>query len=208
MRKGGDKAPPFSSLKDNPDSLEFLQEKENKMKKAIIIALAMLVLSAPAMAQQFSLWADEGMTSCSVTTNPYTPFIIFVFLDPGPDGAFAAEYQLLGPAGHFSISNLKAPFVSGATIGVPFGAPGMAAPFLMCQSSLVWVWQVTCMGADPVPGVYLLEPNADSGNLGIAICPGDRPLAEATLVNHFGYNMDCVVGTEETSWGAIKSLMD
>ncbi len=178
------------------------------MKKAIIIALAMLVLSAPAMAQQYSLWGDEAMTSCDVQSGPYSPFTIYVFLDPGPQGAFAAEYKLTGPAGHFSTANVKAPFISAATIGVPFGAPGMAAPFLMCQSELIWIWQVTCMGPNTDPGLYMLSPNDDSGNLGIAICPGDRPLADATLLNYFGFNEACVVGTEESSWGAIKSMMD
>jgi hypothetical protein len=178
------------------------------MKKILLTIAAIALFAAPASAQVYSLWADEAMTSCAVTTNPYTPFTIFVFLDPGPDGAFAAEYKLVGPAGHFSTANEKAAFVSGATIGVPFGAPGMAAPFLSCQSDLVWVWNVTCMGPTPDPGYYLLEPNDDSGNLGIAICPGDRPLADATLYNHFGYNDGCLVGTEESSWGAIKSLMD
>ena len=178
------------------------------MKKILLTIAAIALFAAPASAQMYSLWADEGMTSCEVHTNPYTPFTIFVFLDPGPEGAFAAEYKLTGPVGHFSTANLKAPFVSGATIGVPFGAPGMAAPFLSCQADLVWIWQVTCMGPDPVPGFYILSENDESGNLGIAICPGDRPLADGTLYNHFGYNDGCVVGTEESSWGAIKSMMD
>ena len=84
----------------------------------------------------------------------------------------------------------------------------MAAPFLSCQSTLVWVWCVTVMGPDTVPGFCVLEPNDDSGNLGVAICPGARPLVDATLLNHFGYNDGCVIGTEESSWGAIKSMME
>ena len=178
------------------------------MKKILLTIAAIALFAAPASAQMFSLWADEGMTSCAVQTGPYTPFTIFVFLDPGPDGAFAAEYKLVGPVGHFSTANTKAAFVSGATIGVPFGAPGMAAPFLSCQNDLVWVWNVTCMGPSMDAGFYLLEPNDDSGNLGIAICPGDRPLADGVLYNYFGFNDDCRIGTEESSWGAIKSMMD
>jgi len=179
------------------------------MKKILLTIAAIALFAAPASAQMFSLWADEGMTSCEFhSAAPYQAFTIDVCLDPGPEGAFAAEYKLIGPEGHFSNGSVKAPFVSAATIGVPFGAPGMAAPFLTCQADLVWIYQVTCMGPDTVPGFYVLVPNDDSGNLGIAICPGDRPLRDATLYNHFGYNDGCVVGTEESSWGAIKSMMD
>ena len=128
------------------------------------------VIASPVQSQVFSLWGDEAMTSCEVQTTPYTPFTIYVFLDPGPDGAFAAEYKLIGPPGHFSTSNAKAAFVSGATIGVPFGAPGMAAPFLTCQADLVWIWQVTCMGPNADPGFYILGPNDDSGALRVASC--------------------------------------
>ncbi len=178
------------------------------MKKILLTIAAIALFAAPASAQMFSLWGEEAMQTCDVQTGPYTAFTIYVFLEPGPEGAFAAEYKLTGPAGHFSTLNEKAAFISAATIGVPFGAPGMAAPFLSCQADLVWIWQVTCMGPNPDPGLYILEANDDSGNLGIAICPGDRPLRDARLYNYFGFNESCVFGTEESSWGAIKSMMD
>ena len=169
----------------------------SEQTKFILILLCLLIagfLPGSARTQMYSLWGDEEMTTCAFhTTAPYQPFTIYVFLDPGADGAFAAEYKLQGPPGHFSTANVKAAFVSGATIGVPFGAPGMAAPFLSCQNALVWVWQVTCMGPDTNPDFYDLEPNDDSGNLGVAICPGSRPLVDAAVYNHFGYNDACLM---------------
>ena len=179
------------------------------MKKAIIIVLAMFVISAPAAAQQLSLWADEGMSACSVATAaPYAAFNLYVFLEPGPEGAFAVEYKLTTPPGHFSPSSVISPVVSDATIGAWFNGNGVSAPFNSCQSTLFWVINLTMMSPDTVPGFYTLGLNDTTGFMGVAICPGIRPMVDGIALNHFGFNADCVVGTEESSWGAIKSMMD
>jgi hypothetical protein len=178
------------------------------MKRVLLLAAAFALLAAPVSAQQLSLWADEGMTSCQVTTAaPYSPFHVFVYLEPGVDGAFAVEYKLTTPAGHFSPGgNVIAPFVSGATIGVWYGAPGISAPFTACQVGLVWVIDMNMMAPNTTPGYYAFELNDSSEFMGVAICPGTRPLLDATALNQFGFNADCVIGTEESSWGAIKSM--
>jgi hypothetical protein len=179
------------------------------MKKALLIALALFVISAPAGAQQLSIWADDAMTSCSVaTTGPYQAFNLYVFLEAGPDGAFAVEYKLAYPAGHIASLTTPAPFVAAATIGSWLGSPGISAPFISCQTGMVWVVSFTLLSPDTVPGFYAIEPNETTGVLGVAICPGDRPIVDATAINEFGFNADCVVGTEESSWGAIKSMME
>ncbi len=179
------------------------------MKKAIIIVLAMFVISAPAAAQQLSLWADEAQTQCMVTTAAgYQPFNLFVFLEPGVEGAFAVEYKMEILPGHFSTVQTPNPVVSGATIGVWFNSPGISAPFISCQVAPFWVVNLTMMAPDVTPGHYNLTLNDDSNFMGVAICPDPRPLADAIALNQFGFNADCVVGTEESSWGAIKSLMD
>jgi hypothetical protein len=179
------------------------------MKKAIIIVLAMFVISAPAAAQQLSLWADEGQSQCMVSTvAPYTPFNVYVFLEPGVEGAFAVEYKLEILPGHFSTAQAISPAVSAATIGAWFGSPGISAPFVSCQVAPLWVVNLTMMAPDTAPGHYRIVENESAGAMQIAICADPRPLLEATAVNQFGFNADCVVGTEESSWGAIKSLMD
>jgi hypothetical protein len=180
------------------------------MKKVLLTIAAIALFAVPASAQMLSLWADEGMTSCEVSVaGPYTPFQVYVFLEPGPDGAFAVEYKLTTPAGHFSpAGNVINPVVSGATIGVWYGAPGISAPFTSCQSDLFWVIMLNMMSPNVDPGYYMFEPNDDSNFMGVAICPDPRPLADATAYNYFGFNDGCVVGTEESSWGAIKNMME
>jgi hypothetical protein len=156
-----------------------------------------------------SIWADDAMTSCEVATQgPYQAFSLYVFLEPGADGAFAVEYKLAYPAGHIASVTTPAPFVAAATIGSWLGSPGISAPFTACQTDMVWVVSFTLLSPDTNPGFYMIEPNETTGVLGVAICPGDRPIVDATVYNYFGFNDGCVVGTEESSWGAIKSMMD
>jgi len=179
------------------------------MKKVLLIIAAIALMAAPATAQKFSLWTDVNQSGCDVMgVGSYTPFHVVVFLEPGLDGAFAAEYKLTTPVGHFSPGgNIIAPFVSGATIGNWYGSPGISVPFVSCQSDLVWIVDLNMMApVPPDPGYYVLELNESSNFLGVAICPGDRPLIDGTVYNHFGFNTECVVGTEDSSWGAIKSM--
>lgn len=178
------------------------------MKKVLLTIAAIALMAGPASAQMFSVWADAEQNACDVTlAGPYTPFHVFVFMEPGPDGAFAAEYKLATPVGHFSPGgNIIAPFVSGATIGNWYGSPGISAPFTSCQTDLVWLIDLTMMAPNTTAGYYTLELNESSNFLGVAICPGDRPLADGTVYNHFGFNTGCVIGTEDSSWGAIKSM--
>jgi hypothetical protein len=178
------------------------------MRRLLLLAAAFALLAAPVSAQQLSLWADEGMTSCQVTTAaPYSLFHVFVVLEPGADGAFAVEYKLTTPAGHFSPGgSIIAPFVSAATIGVWYGAPGISAPFTSCQVETVWIINMAMMAPNTTPGYYTIGLNDSSNFCGVAICPGTRPLLDANVLNEFGFNADCVIGTEDASWGAIKSM--
>jgi hypothetical protein len=178
------------------------------MKKVLLTIAVIALMAAPATAQKLSLWTDVNQSACDVTlAAPYSMFHVVVFLEPGVDGAFAVEYKLTTPVGHFSPGgNVIAPFVSGATIGVWYGAPGISAPFTSCQSELVWLIDLAMMSPNVDPGYYELGLNDSSNFMGVAICPGTRPLLDATAYNIFGFNTGCVIGTEDASWGAIKSM--
>lgn len=172
---------------------------------AFALAFVCLIVS-PVQSQILSLWGDEAMTTCQVsTTAPYTPFNVYVFLEPGAEGAFAGEYKLVAPAGHFSTGQVVNPVISGATIGVWYGAPGISAPFTSCQADLFWVVNMTMMSPNTTPGHYILEPHDSTQFLGVAICPDPRPLVDAHVYNYFYFN-DSWGATEESSWGAIKAL--
>lgn len=175
------------------------------MSRFIIAAVLISLLAVPANGQYFSLWADEGKSTSEFwTESPYQTFTIYVFLDPGTDGAFGAEYKMIGPSGHFSTGNTAAPFISEALIGTPYGAPGISAGFLSCQDDTVWLFAVSCMASSVEPGVYEIVANDNSDFCGIATCAEpDRPLAEAKTYNSFCYNTTDG-STEDSTWGAIK----
>ncbi len=164
----------------------------------------------------FSLWADESMSSCGVYMHQYETYTFYVFLEPGPDGAFAAEYKLVLPDSHVSVSWEANDFITSATIGDPAGAPGIAAPFYSCQNSLVWLYKHTVMLQGERTREWIaLEPNDDSGNMGIAICPGDRPLADAILYNCLGINRSCcgaaapwLISAEATDKDQVTATLD
>lgn len=175
------------------------------MSRILIAAVIVCACAVPAQGQYFSLWADEGKTTSEFwTESPYQAFTIYVFLDPGTDGAFGAEYKMTGPTGHFATGNTAAPFISAAILGSPYGAPGVSVGFTSCQIGTVWLFAVSCMASSLDPGIYTIEANDVSSFRGIATCVEPyRPLAEAKSYNSFCYNTDEGIA-EDSTWGAIK----
>jgi hypothetical protein len=175
------------------------------MSRILIAAVLIGAVAAPAHGQFYSLWADESRTTAEFwTTSPYQTFTIYVFLDPGSDGAFGAEYKMAGPPGHFSTGSSMAPFVSDAVIGQPYGSPGVSVGFTSCQNDTVWLFAVSCMASNVDPGVYTIEENDNSRICGVVTCiePG-RPIVEGKIFNSFCYNTDDG-SHEDATWGAIK----
>ena len=175
------------------------------MRRILTAAVLVCALAAPAQGQYFSLWADDGQSTSEFwTESPYQQFTVYVFLEPGSDGAFGAEYKMTVPAGHFSNGTVTAPFISAAMIGTPYGAPGISAGFTDCQNDIVWLFAISCMASDTEPGIYRIVENDNSSFCGIATCEEpDRPLAEAVAMNSFCYNTTDDTISEST-WGAIK----
>lgn len=179
--------------------------------KLLAVVTLLILLTAPAHSQELRLWADEDRTRCEVIiSEPYTAFDVFVFLEPGVYGAFAVEYKLSVPPGHFSPAQTPNPVVSAATIGAWCGSPGISAPFTSCQTERFWVCKMAMMSPDIEPGIYFLHPKEDTQFIGVAICPDPRPMVDAWVYGCFGYNDSCIYcgfnSNEETSWGAVKSI--
>lgn len=186
---------------------------KGKKNAVVLVTVFMMSLmyaaSVSAQLSAFHLWGDEDKVRCDwFPPEPFTVMHMYLFLTPGRDGAFAAEYKLITPPGHFAISSEPGPMFSGASIGNPAGPPGISVSFIMCQVQEVLVWKFQFMAQDLTPGYYIVGPHEDTGFLGVAICAGDRPMQEGYLYGQFGYHADgfCRFGVEESSWGAVKSL--
>ncbi len=131
-------------------------------------------------------------------------------MEPGPTGVIAVEYQFVGPADQVALASIPIDDINLST-GTPYNAPGMTISLGSCYYDPFVLYTFTFMNtnSDPTYTAYMMvEPHGETAKLIVAECPGDRIELPATLYNHLGLNTGCVVGTEESSWGAIKSMMD
>lgn len=175
--------------------------------KKVLIALAILAFAAPLFAGDgyVAIYVDEGHTKCEVYyPQPSADRYLYVFWLV-PQGLKATEYMLelsdidnleLGSVTHNPDSNLQ------------MGAPetGMVTAFETCWTDWVWSQKIRfyVYEADPM-WIYLRAyPGADHD---AADCNFNNPqLVHCNILNHLAVNQPCVVGNEESSWGAIKSL--
>lgn len=179
------------------------------MKKILLTIAAIALFAAPASAQMFSLWSDETMSECDFyTAAPYVTYNVYLMLEPGPTGAFGAEYMLTLPLQQLVQVPTPSPAIAVA-MGNATGTPGISLGFLSCQSETFMVYSFLMLALSTDPGYYEVLPHADTGKLIIAECTEPlRPELAANALNKFGFNDACVTGTEESSWGAIKSMME
>ncbi len=176
------------------------------MKKVLLIASAILVLASAANAQYVGLYADAGRVSCSVTVMPYTPFECWVLMSYPERGIQAAEYRLILPAGIISTATTTNPDIN-LTLGD--WAAGISVSFMTCWQTWVWPQHISCLSLGvAAPGFITVEgkPLSLPYFLQVASCELGFPIYPLKVLNHLALNCSCVIGTEETSWGAIKSL--
>ena len=178
------------------------------MKKILLTIAAIALFAAPVSAQMLSVWGDAEMSSCESYGALYVNFPVFLILEPGPDGAFAAEYRLTVPA------NLIAQVVNpAADISVAMGSAtngdGISIGFLSCRTETAVVYDFMMFPTSAEPGFIMVEANLSTDKLIVATCEEPlRPEIPCSVYNYFGWYDACIVGTKESSWGAIKSLMD
>jgi hypothetical protein len=156
----------------------------------------------------FSLWGDAAMTTCEFyTAAPYIPFKVFLMLEPGPDGAFAAEYMLILPSNLIVQVTTPSPVIS-IVMDNPIGPPGVSVGFSTCQTEIFVLYQFLILPLATTPGYVQIVPNTDTDRLIVATCEEPlRPEKDCAVYNYFCFNTSSGA-VEETSWGTIKSLYD
>jgi hypothetical protein len=192
-------------------ALGFSTGVRNEMKKVLFaVALVALLSSSAFGTNMIALFADASGTECSVNPNAGDYYHVYVFLLPGPEGAWAVEYQLNKPAGpHFIDSRTDADLVGVAT-GQDTGADGMSVAFEYCQASPVWFFDYYVATYSTAPDYWTFTNHAGADPPGIysAICDFDHTREDAAAYNSLGVNAPCEFATEESSWGAIKSMFN
>ncbi len=177
------------------------------MKKFLLTIAVVALLSGSVSAQVFSVWGEEARQTCDYFTEaPYTNFEVWLFLDPGAEGAAAAEYMFTFPAGVISTQETKSPNIN-LNMGSSYNA-GNSVNFEACETGITWLYHWACLNTAVDPGYFTVVPHDQYGTLIITTCEEGYPIVDASVHNYFGFNASCQVGTEESSWGAIKSMMN
>ena len=179
------------------------------MKKVLLTVAMVALLAGAASAQpKIGMWLEETMENCDfMAPAPFSQFSVWVWVEPSVNGAFCAEYKMVAPANVIVQSAVENPDAA-LSMGAAVGAPGISICFPTCQTGWFWTYQVPCYATDATtPGYFTIEFHDDTGDYNTATCiEPDRPLESLVPLNQFGVNAPCVVGTEESSWGAIKSM--
>jgi len=181
------------------------------MKKVLLLGITMLLVATVVNAgppyPYMGLYFDEGRSSyCATGPGGFT---IYVFVCPSDNGAFASEFRMevTGNIWPGSWEN------NGSIVGLSMGdlATGLSLSYSSCQNDWHYVgtYSVMLMDATTQGGATLL-PHSGTGFLGTANCLPDYPKEDAVILTNAYFNTDpCPeVGTEDASWGAIKSLFE
>ena len=174
---------------------------------AIVIATA-VTITVPAGADTFvGIYADEGRTLCSLYPAPYSPVTLWVWVQPGQDGMMCVEYEIVIPFNVIDAYTQVNP-AAGYHIGDAIVPPGAEVCFPGCVTDWIWIHQVMCLVTDANPSIVTLEPHDDAGILRATTCAEPAPwYEEMTKINDMFFNQGCCLAAEESSWGAIKSIL-
>ena len=195
--------------------------KSGGQKVILSIRAALLILclsSVPVQAQFISLWADSSMNSCSVFPGPppNNTFDMYIFIEPDARGIVGVEFSIVNPSPSLFLTPPGTPvFNPAAGVVGPLGdffGNGITMAFRHCQYDPIWVARYNFTSFEAGAVFFTLgvttssDPPVTQETIRAAICDVPHTVVEAFAYNHFGINQACVVGTEESSWGAIKSL--
>ena len=188
------------------------------MKKLSIIAIIVLMTASAVSAHEGSLglFTSEAATDCDATLPPFTPFDVYIMYlrsDGGPDGITGAEFraELSVPATEVAILS---PTWNPALLTNGDVTTGIGVVFQSeCYGpgeSMIWIGtlQLMSMGAPAGWDMRILgDPRSTSPpGLNVSICDTEKSMQPILGGWFIGEEGRCNVGSESTTWGAVKSL--
>jgi hypothetical protein len=185
------------------------------MKKVLILAMALTMCASMAFAQGgvIGCYTDLGLTSCEYTGAPGGVVLVYVGHTLAPLGATASQFKVDDSA----ITDLKFGFtVSAGLLSLGTYNTGIAISYAGCLPTplILGTIQYFDQGLTAACALILVvpDPAVVSGNIEVVDCavvPTKLQGISADMVwdgTQTGCASVCVVGTQETSWGGIKSL--
>jgi hypothetical protein len=181
------------------------------MKKAMLLAVAIMLVATSAFAgpkAYIGIWADAAHSVCSVAPAQYGQTPAYIYILPADAGLQAAEFKVALPATIIQLASVKNPGITVELGSLPNGI-SVAFGEGQCQLDWTWIYHLKLMVLAPVPAV--VEISAHPGTLPapayqVATCEPGYPIMPAVKLASLNFYQPCVIGVEETNWGAIKSL--
>ncbi len=174
--------------------------------KKLLLAMAILVLATPVFSADayVGLFADGAHSDCDVyLSGGFMPFNVWVWFIAPSVGVQAAEYRVVPPA-YVIVST---PTINpGISVSLGDALAGISVAFFGCQTGWVWTQNISCYLTGAGPGYVRIEKRLDVPAIQIASCELGNPIYPAAVLNHLAIGQGCQIATEESSWGAIKSL--
>ena len=184
------------------------------MKKALLLAFAVLLISGAANAQlppegYIGLYADGArLTQCASGVGMY-PVEMWVWCWPSVRGAICAEFRIVYPGNLIqSTVTWNDDIISVALGDFP---SGLSVCYIDCMMDWHWIGHQALYATSADQTVIEVGPHPDVAVYQFANCEDGYPTEPCIAYPSLLVNVeevDCpeIVGTEETSWGAIKSL--
>lgn len=181
------------------------------MKKVLMIvaAIALFAGSVNAGPQAFiGIYADEARSLTRVDVPaPYMGWTTWIWVQPSDLGMICSEFMVTNPPWVLNTGTVVNPAHSVA-LGDPF--TGYSICFGTCNLDWTWLVQLSALPtAAGTPGFVNIVAHPDAGAFQVANCEDGYPIESLILLNNLGINQDAefAIGTETSSWGAIKSMV-
>jgi hypothetical protein len=173
--------------------------------KKLLLDLSILALATPVFAQNgyVGLFADGDHSDCDIyLSGGFMPFDLWIWFTH-PLGVQAAEYKVVAPAYVILSTVTTNPEIS-VTLGDVVN--GISVAFYGCNVGWAWTQRVSCYLTGAGPGYVLIDKRPEVAAIQLCSCEVGFPIYPATVLNHLAIGQACAIATEESSWGAIKSL--
>lgn len=180
------------------------------MKKALLLGLALLLVSVTANAQTgyIGLFADAAHTDCNVNGSGFYPATMYIWCLPGMNGQICAEFRVIYPANIIQSTVTSNVALISVTLGdLP---AGMSVCYKECQYGWNWPFQQALWVTGPETTLIEIGPHPSVGVYQFANCKSGYPTEPCTRLTNLTINQvgDCLYGVEQSSWGAIKGLFE
>lgn len=137
----------------------------------------------------------------------YVPFSVWVWVLPSDDGMICVKFGVEF-SDHYLLSGVVLnPARSVAIPGCSLpGDCGMCFPD--CQTGWVWIAQMTFLPTEIHQDYISLTSTYgySGGYFDVASCEAGYPTMPLTILNNLSVNQPCLISTQSSSWGIIKTL--